>query len=268
MKKYVRIAANERVIKVNKYKSGTPLYCKFWIYIAIVLIGTVIDWITLYALYDAVLNGNMYIARITSFGIVAVLDLYSQWLPVVLDYMPKKKRTIIFGVALASIIGIIAVLSVAFRISTGDVTTSTTIVQLSSVSSSLINIILGSIPIASTIAMLFLSLQKVHWNKINAKYVNEQLLIPLRAREKELELSDGKIIDLDKIDKDEYFATIELIKAYAVRAKGQTRNQFALALGDSESANVLSESVLPSHIVESIKPSPIKMKETNSDAEE
>lgn len=58
MKKHVRIAANERMIKVNKYKADTPFYCKSWIYIAIVLVGTVIDWITLYALYDAVLNGN------------------------------------------------------------------------------------------------------------------------------------------------------------------------------------------------------------------
>lgn len=263
--KHTRNCANERIIKVNKYMSGTPFYCKAFAYALIVALGTAIDFVALWSLYDAVLNGNMLVSLITSFGIVAVLDLYSQWLPSVLEYMSKKKRTIIFGIALAGIISLVAALSVAFRISTGDVSTSNTVVSLSPTSTSMINVILGSIPIASTLAMLFLSIQKLDWDKRNAAYVNEQILIPLRARGKELELSQGESIDLEKLDHDEYLATIELIKAYAVRAKGEARNKFASALGDSESAKELSKAVLPSHVIDSLQPSPIVDNEDEKD---
>lgn len=261
-----RNRANERINKINKYMAGTPFYCKAFAYALIVVLGTAIDFVALWSLYDAVLNGNMIVSLITSFGIVAVLDLYSQWLPATLEYMSKKKRTIIFGIALVGIIALVAALSVAFRISTGDVSTSNTVVQLSSSSSTMINVILGSIPIASTLAMLFLSIQKLHWDKRNVAYVNEQIRIPLRAREKELELSQGESINLEKLDHDEYLATIELIKAYAVRAKGEARNKFASALGDSESAKELSKAVLPSHIIESLQPSPIVDDENPKDA--
>lgn len=255
--KNVRKRANDRIINIKKYMAGTPFYCKSLAYTIIVLLGTVIDFVALWSLYDAVLNGNVLVSLITSFGIVAVLDLYSQWLPATLEYMSKKKRTIIFGIALAGIIALVAVLSVAFRISTGDVSTSNTVVRLSSSSSTMINVILGSIPIASTLAMLFLSIQKSHWDKRNAAYVNEQILIPLRAMEKEMELSEGEGINLEKLDHDEYLATIELIKAYAVRDKGESRNKFANALGDSESAKDLSKAVLPDHIIDSLTPAPI-----------
>lgn len=260
-----RNRANERIVKINKYMAGTPLYCKDSAYVFIVALGTTIDFIALWSLYDAVLNGNMIVSLITSFGIVAVLDLYSQWLPATLEYMSKKNRTIIFGIALAVIIALVAALSVAFRISTGDVSTSNTVVKLSSSSTTMINVILGSIPIASTLAMLFLSIQKSHWDKRNAVYVNEQIRIPLRATEKELALSQGESIDLEKLDHDEYLATIELIKAYAVRAKAEARNKFASALGDSESAKELSKAVLPSHVIDSLQPSPIVDNEDDRD---
>lgn len=260
-----RNRANERIVKINKYMAGTPLYCKDSAYVFIVALGTTIDFIALWSLYDAVLNGNMIVSLITSFGIVAVLDLYSQWLPATLEYMSKKNRTIIFGITLAVIIALVAALSVAFRISTGDVSTSNTVVKLSSSSTTMINVILGSIPIASTLAMLFLSIQKSHWDKCNAVYVNEQIRIPLRATEKELALSQGEFIDLEKLDHDEYLATIELIKAYAVRAKAEARNKFASALGDSESAKELSKAVLPSHVIDSLQPSPIVDNEDDRD---
>lgn len=263
-----RNRANKRIVKINKYMAGTPLYCKDSVYLFIVALGTAIDFIALWSLYDAVLNGNMIVSLITSFGIVAVLDLYSQWLPATLEYMSKKNRTIIFGIALAVIIALVAALSVAFRISTGDVSTSNTVVKLSSSSTTMINVILGSIPIASTLAMLFLSIQKSHWDKRNAVYVNEQIRIPLRAMEKELALSQGESIDLEKLDHDEYLATIELIKAYAVRAKGEARNKFASALCDSESAKELSKAVLPSHVIDSLQPSPIVDEENEKSANE
>lgn len=258
IKKNARIAAEERVVKITKYKPGTPFYCVSFIYFMIVLAATAIDWVTLYSLYDAVLNGSRRIAIITSFGIVAVLDLYSCWLPTVLDYMSKKKKTVIFGIALAGIIALIGALSVTFRISTGDVTTSTTEVHLSNASNTVLNVVLGCIPIASTLAMLFLSIQKDYWNKVNRAYQNEQILIPLKAREKELELSVGETIDLKKIDSEEEIATIELMKAYAVQAKCEARYKFATALGDSESAKILSESVLPDYISEHLKPAPFE----------
>lgn len=255
--KNTRNYANEHITNINKYMSGTPFYCKSYIYTIIVVLGTLIDFVTLWSLYDAVLNGNVLVSLITSFGIAAVLDLYSQWLPATLEYMSKKKRTIIFGIALAGIIVLVAGLSVAFRISTGDVTTSNTVVSLSSTSTSIINVILGSIPIASTLAMLFLSIQKSYWDKRNAAYVNEQILIPLQARKRELELSQGESINLEKLDHDEYLATIELIKAYSVRAKEEARSKFASALGDSKSAKELSKAVFPNHILESLAPSHI-----------
>ena len=270
LKKNVRIAAEERVIKINKYKPGTPFYCVSLVYFIIVMIATAIDWVTLYSLYDAVLNGSRRIAIITSFGIVAVLDLYSCWLPTVLDYMSKKKKTIIFGIALAAIIALIGALSVTFRISTGDVTTSTTEVHLSNTSNTVLNVVLGCIPIASTLAMLFLSIQKDYWNKANSAYQNEQILIPLKAREKELELSIGETIDLQGIDSEEEKTTIEIMKAYAIQAKSEARYKFATALGDSESAKTLSGSVLPDYISEHLKPAPFENtdKEDNSGEEE
>lgn len=266
--KNVRNIANERITGINKRMAGTPFYCINAFYIAIVVFGSLVDWTALYSLYDAVLNGNEIVAKITSLGIVVVLDLYSQWLPAVLEYMSKRKRIIIFGIALAAIIALVAALSVAFRISTGDVTTSNTVVELSSGSTTMLNVIMGSIPIASTIAMLFLSIQKSYWDKKNAEYVNEQILIPLRSRAKELELSDGETIDIEKLDNDEFMATVELIKAYAVRAKGDVRNKFAEALGDSESAKVLSEPVLPTYIIDSLKPSPITEEDDDTTSSE
>lgn len=263
--KNARVQANNRVIKINKYLPATPFYCRTFFYWLFVIAGIVIDTVTLRALYDAVLNGDQRVAWITTIGVVIVLDLYSQWFPATLDYMPRKKRMLTLGISLAGIISIVAVLSVIFRISTGDVSTSNTIVQLSSSSTVMFNMILGGIPIASTLAMLFLSIQKSHWDKRNAAYVNEQILIPLRAREKELELSQGESIDLEKLDHDEYLATIELIKAYAVRAKGEARNKFASALGDSESAKELSKAVLPSHVLDSLQPSPIVDDEDDKD---
>lgn len=264
--KNARVQANNRVIKIHKYLPATPFYCRTFFYWLFVIAGIVIDTVTLRALYDAVLNGDQRVAWITTIGVVIVLDLYSQWFPTTLDYMPRKKRMLTLGISLAGIISIVAVLSVIFRISTGDVSTSNTIVQLSSSSTVMFNMILSGIPIASTLAMLFLSIQKSHWDKRNAAYVNEQILIPLRAREKELELSQGESIDLEKLDHDEYLATIELIKAYAVRAKGEARNKFASALGDSESAKELSKAVLPSHVIDSLQPSPIVDDEDNKDA--
>lgn len=263
--KNAREQANNRVVKIHKYLPSTPFYCKTVFYWILVLAGIVIDTVTLRALYDAVLNGNQMVAWITTIGVVIVLDLYSQWLPAALDYMSKKKRILIFGIALAGIILLVATLSVVFRISTGDVSTSSTVVQLSSSSTAMFNVILGSIPIASTLAMLFLSIQKSHWDKRNAAYVNEQILIPLRAREKELELSQGESIDLEKLDHDEFLATIELIKAYAARAKAEARNKFASALGDSESAKELSKAVLPSHVIDSLQPLPIVDDEDDRD---
>ena len=263
--KNARNSANERIINIKKYMAGTPFYCKTLFYWILVAAGTVIDIFTLRALYDAVLNGNQIVAWITTIGVVIVMDLYSQWLPAALDYMSKKKRILIFGIALAGIISLVATLSVVFRISTGDVSTSSTVVQLSSSSTTMFNVILGGIPIASTLAMLFLSIQKLDWDKRNAAYVNKQILIPLRAQGKELELSQGESIDLEKLDHDEYLATIELIKAYAVRAKGEARNKFALALGDSESAKELSKAVLPSHVIDSLQPSPIVDDEDDRD---
>lgn len=270
LKKNVRIAAEERVIKINKYKPGTPFYCVSLVYFVIVLAATAIDWVTLYSLYDAVLNGSRRIAIITSFGIVAVLDLYSCWLPTVLDYMSKKKKTIIFGIALAAIIALIGALSVTFRISTGDVTTGATEVHLSNTSNTVLNFVLGCIPIASTLAILFLSIQKDYWNKVNRAYQNEQILIPLKAREKELELSIGETIDLQKIDSEEEIAAIEIMKAYAIQAKSEARYKFATALGDSESAKILSKSVLPAYISENLKPALLENsdKEDNSGEEE
>lgn len=256
--KNARNVSNEKLTRISKYIAGTPFYCKNFFYWLFVVVGTLIDWVAVYALYDAALNGNMVVALITSFGIVIVLDLYSQWLPAVLEYMPKKKQVVIFGIALAGIVALVAALSVAFRISTGDVSTSNTEVELSSNSTVLINVILGSIPIASTLAMLFLSIQKAHWDKRNAVYINEQLLIPLRTRAKEVELSLGKVIDLAKLDYEEYLATIELMKAKAITAKCDARNEFATALGDSESAKALSERVLPAHIIDSLIPAPIE----------
>jgi len=252
--KNVRKIAESRIVNISKYMAGTPFYCKTLAYTIIVLISTLIDWKALQSLYDAVLNSNIEVSYITALGIVAVLDLYSQWLPGALEYMSKKKRIIIFGIALAAIIVLITALSVAFRISTGDASMSGTTVQLSSSSTTMINVILGVIPVASTLAMLFLSIQKLHWDKLNAVFVNEQVLSELRSKAKELELSDGETINLEKLDNDEFTATVELIKAYAVQAKCDARNKFAVALGDSESAKTLSEPLLPEYVTDSLKP--------------
>lgn len=255
--KSIRTLADKRIQNIKKHKPGTPFYCITWVYIILVFIGTAIDWYTLHTLYDAVLNTAEEIARITSIGIVLVIDIYACWLPAVLDHMTLRRRNIIFGIALAAIIILVAILSVVFRISTGDVSTSETLVELSSSSQNLLNILLGCVPIASTIAMLYLSIQKNHWDKINKAYVNEQLLIFIRTQKKELEMSLGEIIDLEKLDREQYSATSELIKAHAIQAKVEARNKFAIALGESESAKALSESMLPDYIVESLKPSPI-----------
>lgn len=259
--KSARTQAENHVTKIQKYLPSTPFYCKTLWYWLFVLAGITIDTVTLHALYDAVLNGNQMVAWITTIGIVIVLDLYSQWFPAALNYMPKKKRMLIFGIALGGIISLVAALSVIFRISTGDVSTSTTVVQLSSSSTAMFNIILGSIPIASTLAMMFLSIQKSDWDKRNDIYVIEQVLIPLRARAKELESSMGSKIDLEKIDHDAYLAAREMVKACSVRAKGIARHKIATALGDSESAKILSEPVLPSYILDSMKPSPMTKEE-------
>lgn len=255
--KNIRTLADERIQKIEKRKPGTPFYCITWVYIIFVVAGTVIDWYTLHTLYDAVLNTAQEIAAITSIGVVLVIDIYACWLPAVLDHMSQKKRNIIFGIALAAIIVLIAALSVAFRISTGDVSTSETLVGLSSSSQNMLNIILGCVPVASTIALLYLSIQKNHWDKVNKAYVDEQLLIPIRVQEKELEMSLGETIDLEKLDHEQYSATVELIKAHAIKAKVEARNKFATALGDRESAKALAEPMLPDYIIESLKPNPI-----------
>ena len=48
--KNTRNYANEHITNINKYMSGTPFYCKSYIYTIIVVLGTLIDFVTLWSL--------------------------------------------------------------------------------------------------------------------------------------------------------------------------------------------------------------------------
>ncbi len=253
---------NKHVESIRKYKSATPWYCKNW-YWLIVLAATVLDWITLFSLYDVVLNGNMFTALVTTFAVTTVLDIYSIWLPVVLKRMNRNKKNIVFGIILGGIIISIGVFSIVFRINTGDVSTSTEEVVLTPIATTLLSFVLGLVPIASTAALLYLSIQKEEWDEANTVYRNKQMLIILNTQKKELECSQDDVIKLEELDNELLKANVELVKAYANRDKIVARIKLAEALGDSESAECLSRSaVISESIIESLQPKPMNDTET------
>ena len=253
---------NQQISGIKPYRSNTPWYCKkgYW---GIVLGATVLDWVTLFALYDLALNGNFLTALVTAFGVTTVLDLYSCWLPNVLKRMNKNKKNLILGGILLAIIMIVAAFSVAFRLTTGNISTSSEEIVLTSTATSLLNFVLGLIPIASTIALLYLSVMKDQWDEANIVYRNEQMLIILNAQKKELDCSQDDLIKLSEIDQELYDATVEVVKAHALRDKLISRIKIAEALGDSESAEFLSKYVVVTeNVIETLQPKPINTTET------
>ena len=237
-----------------RYRTDTPFYAKTGFYRICILTAVILDTFTLYPLFNSVLNGSSLVAYTTTAAVAIILDVYSVLLPNAVRNMSRQQQFTIFGIGLAVIIGIIFSFFLIFRVKTGNASVSTEIYVMPDKVMTLLNQLLGLVPLASTTFTFYLSLIKERWDHINTQYSLDLYLTLLETQLSELRSSNGKILKLDELDLDDYNMIKEISKAIAQLMKVEARLEYAKSIGDQEAVTILSEEkILSEEIVEGLK---------------
>ena len=126
-----------------QYRTDTPFYAKTGFYRACIIIAVILDTLTLYPLFNSVLNGSSIVAWTTTAAVAVILDIYSVLLPNAVKNMSRKRQFTVFGIGLAVIIGIIFCFFLIFRVKTGDASVSTEVYVMPDKVMTLLNLLLG-----------------------------------------------------------------------------------------------------------------------------
>lgn len=236
MSKTRKQIAEKTMKNFEKYVDGFPAYCKTKFFLAFIILADFMDITALYTLFSVVITSDPLIAKISTAAVVCVLDVYSLWLmPMFFDTVPIKKQYKYLGISLATVIITVSLVSVIFRISTGDISTSTTAVELTNSQQFLFNSLMGIIPIASTVAISAISVQKQYWDHKNIIFKKKQKIQILKSMAFELEKSMGETIDLQELDEKELDSTKKIVESTGKELKARVVYQIMNALGDETS---------------------------------
>lgn len=239
---------------VFRYRPDTPFYAKNLFYWGCILAAVLLDTFTLYSLFNPVLNGSSFVAYTTTAAVAIILDGYSVLLPNAVKGMHRKRQFAIFGIGLAVIIGIIFCFFLIFRVNTGDASVSTEVYVMPAKVMTILNFLLGLVPLASTAFTFYLSLIKEHWDHLNNLYSIDVYLTRISARLSELRSSNGMTLKLEELDLDGYNTVKEIVKALAQLLKIEARLEYAKSIGDQEAVTILSEEkILSEEILNGLK---------------